>query len=78
MHDISIVQEALEQEGLLGWEQLALSRLKHKVAAQHDLGPHARKKPRKERAAEGACIAVSVCVGVCVCVCVCVSMCRLS
>lgn len=43
-------QETLEKEGALSWEQLALTRLKMKVAVQHDLGPRARKKPRKEMA----------------------------
>jgi len=42
----------LEKRGKLTWEQLAISRLKHKVAALHDLGPKTRKKPRKEKTTE--------------------------
>jgi hypothetical protein len=45
----------LEKEGVLSWEQIALARLKLKVAARHDLGPKARKKPRKEKVLDGMC-----------------------
>jgi hypothetical protein len=41
------------KEGVMTWEQLAQSRLKHNVAAMYDLGPKARKKPRKEKIVEG-------------------------
>ena len=54
----------MEKEGALNWEQLALSRLKLKVAAKHDLGPKARKKPRKEKAGEGVFLSDDTMYGV--------------
>lgn len=46
-------QASMMKEGVMTWEQLAQSRLKHNVAAMYDLGPKARKKPRKEKIVEG-------------------------
>lgn len=43
-------EEALEGRGQLSWRQLALSRFKHKISAKYELGPKARKKPRKDKA----------------------------